>query len=80
VYASGAEVATAEAAAYRRHCSCVYAAVVHAAPAALRALADRPEVRVVDPAPEIRRLDRTVFLPPLPDQVTRAEPPADGGG
>lgn len=80
VYASGAEVATAEAAAYRRHCSCVYAAVVHAAPAALRALADRPEVRVVDPAPEIRRLDRAVFLPPLPDQVSRAEPPADSGG
>lgn len=80
VYASGAEVASAEATAYRQHCSCVYAAVVHASPAALRALAERPEVRVVDPAAEVRRLDRTVFLPPLPEQADRAGPPADDGG
>jgi hypothetical protein len=77
VYASGAKVASAEAEAYRRHCSCVYAAVVHAAPAELRALAERTEVRVVDPAAEVRRLDRTVFLPPLPEQVDRVVPPPD---
>ena len=74
VYASDADVATAEATAYRRHCSCVYAAVVHAAPAALRALAQRSEVRAVDPASEVKRLDRTVFLPPLPEQTDRVRP------
>jgi hypothetical protein len=80
VYASGAEVAAAEATAYRRHCSCVYAAVVHASPPALRVLAGRPEVRTVDPAAEVRRLDRTVFLPPLPEQTDRVGPPDDTGG
>jgi hypothetical protein len=74
VYASDADVATAEATAYRRHCSCVYAAVVRAAPAALRALAQRSEVRAVDPASEVKRLDRTVFLPPLPEQTDRVRP------
>ncbi|MGS2615281.1 hypothetical protein ACVCAH_12260 [Micromonospora sp. LZ34] len=79
VYASGAEVAAAEAAAYRSGCACVYAAVVRAEPAALRGVAARPDVRVVDPAPEVRRLDRTVFTPPLPEQQDVARPPADGG-
>jgi hypothetical protein len=74
VYASDADVATAEATAYRQHCSCVYAAVVHAAPAALRALAQRSEIRAVDPASEVKRLDRTVFLPPLPEQTDRVRP------
>lgn len=74
VYLSGATVADQEAAAYREHCSCVYAAVVHAAPAALRAVAARPETRVVDPITDLRRLDRTVFLPPLPEQTTVAAP------
>jgi hypothetical protein len=74
VYAGDADVATAEATAYRRHCSCVYAAVVRAAPAALRALAQRSEVRAVDPASEVKRLDRTVFLPPLPEQTDRVRP------
>jgi hypothetical protein len=74
VYASDADVAAAEATAYRRHCSCVYAAVVHAAPAALRALARRSEIRAVDPASEVKRLDRTVFLPPLPEQTDRVRP------
>jgi hypothetical protein len=32
---------------------------------------------VVDPAPEIRRLDRTVFLPLLPEQATVVAPPPD---
>jgi hypothetical protein len=73
-YASGAIVADQEATAYREHCSCVYAAVVYAAPAALRSVAARPETRVVDPITELQRLDRTVFLPPLPEQDTVAEP------
>lgn len=78
VYDSGARVAAAEATAYRAHCSCVYAAVVRAAPAALDRIAARPEVRAVDPAPEVRRLDRAVFLPPLPEQSDVVRPPADG--
>ncbi|MEU7612114.1 hypothetical protein [Micromonospora sp. NPDC049204] len=78
-YASGAEVATAEAAAYRSGCSCVYAAVVRAAPGVLRGMAARPDVRAVDPAPEVYRLDRTVFTPPLPEQDDVVRPPADTG-
>ncbi|MFJ8830442.1 hypothetical protein [Micromonospora aurantiaca] len=79
VYDSGAEVAAREAEAYRTGCACVYAAVVSAAPDALRALTGRPGVRVVDPAPEVRRLDRTVFTPPLPEQRDVVRPPADTG-
>ncbi|SCL18527.1 hypothetical protein GA0074692_0417 [Micromonospora pallida] len=77
LYQSGAEVATAEAAAYRAGCSCVYAAVVRAEPARLRTVAARPGVRAVDPAPEVERLDRTVFTPPLPEQEDQVRPPAD---
>ncbi|PZG01297.1 hypothetical protein [Micromonospora deserti] len=79
VYDSGAQVAAAEAAAFRSGCACLYAAVVRAEPAALRGVASRPAVRAVDPAPEVRRLDRTVFTPPLPEQRDVARPPADGG-
>jgi hypothetical protein len=79
VYASGRQIAAAEAAGYRAHCACVYAAVVRGTPAALDRLARRDGVRVVDPAPEVRRLDRTVFLPPLPEQRERAVPPDNSG-
>ncbi|MEU8113342.1 hypothetical protein [Micromonospora sp. NPDC048947] len=78
-YASGAEVAAAEAVAYRTGCACVYAAVVRATPVALRDVAARPDVRAVDPAPEVYRLDRTVFTPPLPEQRDVVRPPADTG-
>ncbi|MEW2428911.1 hypothetical protein AB0877_12950 [Micromonospora sp. NPDC047644] len=78
-YVSGAEVAAAEAAAYRTGCACVYAAVVRATPVALRGVAARPDVRAVDPAPEVYRLDRTVFTPPLPEQRDVVRPPADTG-
>lgn len=67
-YLTGATVASAEATAYREGCSCVYAAVVRATPAALDQIAARPEVRAVDPAPEVQRLDQAVFLAPLPEQ------------
>jgi hypothetical protein len=79
VYATGAQVAAAEAAAYRAACGCVYAALVRADPAALRALAARPGVRGVDPAPELVRLDRAVLTSPLPEQRDVARPPADDG-
>ncbi|KKK02426.1 hypothetical protein [Micromonospora sp. HK10] len=79
VYATGAAVAAREAAAYRAGCACVYAAVVRAAPDVLRALAGQPGVRAVDPAPEVIRLDRAVFTPPLPEQRDVARPPVDSG-
>ncbi|WP_374249901.1 hypothetical protein [Micromonospora sp. R77] len=50
VYASGAQVSAAEAAAYRTACACVYAALVRGPAARLRALAARLDVRAVDPA------------------------------
>jgi hypothetical protein len=77
LYDSGVNIALAEATAYRAHCSCLYAAVVRAAPPALQKMASRPEVRAVDPAPEVQRLDRTVFSPPLPEQEDVVRPPAD---
>lgn len=72
-YDSAAQTAAAEAAAYRAHCACLFAAVVRAAPAALDQLAGRAEVRVVDPAPEVRSLNRTEFRPVLPEQTTTVE-------
>lgn len=73
-YLDDANVATAEATAYRSECACVYAAVVRASAAALEQIAARPEVRAVDPAPEVLRLDQAVFLAPLPEQVQPAVP------
>ena len=77
-YATAARTAGAEAAAYRTFCACVFAAVVHAAPAGLAGIAGRAGVRSVDPAPEVHRLDRAEFRPPLPEQVgtVPAEPSA----
>lgn len=69
-YADSAALAGAEAAAYRDKCACVFAAVVRGAPAVLDQIADRREVRVVDPAPEVRTLADTEFRPPLPEQHT----------
>ncbi|WP_229400191.1 hypothetical protein [Micromonospora okii] len=79
VYETGAQVAAGEAAAYRATCACAYAAVVRGTPDALRVLAGRPAARAVDPAPELRRLDRTVVTPPLPEQRDVARPPLDTG-
>jgi hypothetical protein len=67
-YASAARLAADEADAYRARCSCVFAAVVRAAPATLTAIAGRDGVRAVDPAPEVRALDHAEFRPPLPEQ------------
>ncbi|WBB91849.1 hypothetical protein [Verrucosispora sp. WMMC514] len=77
LYLSGAQVAAAEAAAFRAECACLYALVVRAEPAKLRGVAARSGVRVVDPAPEVRRLERTVFTPPLPEQRDVVRPPVD---
>jgi hypothetical protein len=74
---TGDAVAAAEADGYRRHCACAYAAVVRADAATLARLSGRPGVRAVDPAPAVDRLDRAVFLPPLPEQTAIAAPPDD---
>ncbi|SFE56727.1 hypothetical protein SAMN05421541_102380 [Actinoplanes philippinensis] len=73
-YASAARLAAQEAAAYREGCECVFAAVVRATPAVLDGISARPWVRVVDPAPEVRQLDRTEFRPPLPEEVDVVAP------
>jgi hypothetical protein len=67
-YDAAAQAAGAEATAYRSGCACVFAAVIRAAPAVLQQIADRPGVRVVDPAPEVHSLDSTEFRAPLPEQ------------
>ena len=68
-YAEAAEVARAEATAYRRLCPCVFAAVVRGAPTVLEQVAGRAGVRVVDPAPEVRAPADAEFRPPLPEQT-----------
>ncbi|XVV14623.1 hypothetical protein ACQP2X_09900 [Actinoplanes sp. CA-131856] len=80
-YAAAARTAEMEASAYRSGCPCVYAAVVRGTPAALQEVAAREGVRAVDPAPEVRSLDRTEFRPPLPEQtgVVPAVPTASPG-
>jgi hypothetical protein len=74
-----AAVERAEAQAYRAGCACVFALVVRGTPAALRDLAGRPGVRIVDPAPEVRDPAHTVFAAPLPEQTGRVTPPPDTG-
>lgn len=77
LYESNAAVAAAEANAYRRACSCVYALVVRATPAVLSDLAKQQGVRVVDPAPEVADVSSAVFVAPLPEQRDRVVPPPD---
>jgi hypothetical protein len=77
VDASDAVVERREAAAYRTLCACLYAAVLRADQAQLRVLSGRPGVRVVDPAPEVTRLDRATFVPLLPEQTEIVGPPGD---
>jgi len=78
-YENAAQIAASEAAAYRAHCACVFAAVVRATPAVLEDLAGRAEVRVVDPAPEVRSLDRTEFRPVRPEQTTTVPDDPESG-
>jgi hypothetical protein len=66
-----------EASAYRQLCGCLYAAVVRADGASLRALAGRTGVRIIDPAPEVTRLDRATFVPLLPEQSETVGPPGN---
>ncbi|MFI5957148.1 hypothetical protein [Cryptosporangium sp. NPDC051539] len=77
VYAADAAVERREAAAYRSLCACVYGAVIRATPEQLRELAQRAGIRVVDPAPEVTRLDRATFVPLRPEQSGTVGPPSD---
>lgn len=81
-YLDSAEAASAEAAAFLSHCSCVYAAVVSTTSRGLDRIAARPEVRAVDPAPEVLRLEQAQFVAPLPEQqdYSPANPAASGPG
>ncbi|HEX2772274.1 MAG TPA: hypothetical protein VHN18_07565 [Micromonosporaceae bacterium] len=79
LYETGATVARAEATAFRAKCGCLYAAVVRSTPAALGEITRRPGVRSVDPAPEVQRPERAVFLPPLPEQTEVVRLPTDTG-
>jgi len=75
--ASDAEVETLEADQYRGQCACVYALVVRATPVVLTRLAGRPEVRGVDPAPQLTTLTGAIFRAPLPEQTDVVRPPDD---
>lgn len=76
-YETNAQVLRDEADNYQKGCRCVYAAVVRATPTRLAGLAKRPGVRVVDPAPALRRSDQAVFLPVLPEQRDKVDPLPD---
>jgi hypothetical protein len=76
--AVSAQVSRVEAQAYRSRCACIYALVVRGVPATLARLADQPDTRVVDPAPQVIDPVVTAFVPPLPEQLERVTPPEDG--
>jgi hypothetical protein len=76
IYSSNADVAQAEAAAYRHACGCVFALVVRGSATALSGLSTLPHVRAVDPT-EIADPSEAVFAPPLPEQTDRVTPPTD---
>jgi hypothetical protein len=77
IFSTNADVARAEAQAYRNSCGCVFAVLIRATPRVLTLLALQAEVRVVDPAPEIDQPGDAVFSPLYPEQVDRVEPPPD---
>lgn len=78
-YVTSATVARSEAAQLQKACACVYALVVRGKPDRLLDLSRTPGVRVVDPAPEISDLERTVFAPLLPEQTAQPATPAPSG-
>ena len=66
-YENGARISRTEAKAYKRLCACAYGVVVRADGDQLAELASRSEVRVIDPAPEVARPERAVFVPLRPE-------------
>jgi hypothetical protein len=77
VWSSNADVSQQEAAAYRMLCSCVYSLVIRATPATLSQLAHQPDVRVVDPVPDISNSGDATFNAPLPEQADIVVPLPD---
>ncbi|GAC1327186.1 MAG: hypothetical protein NVSMB13_13230 [Mycobacteriales bacterium] len=78
-YAASAATAQAEADAYGRSCPCVFAVVLSGRLTALSALAGRPEVRVVDPAPVGVPANVLVFAGLLPEQTGTVTPIVGAG-
>lgn len=66
-YQNGARISLLEAKAYQRLCACAYGVVVRADGDQLAELASKAEVRVIDPAPEVLRPQRAVFVPLRPE-------------
>jgi hypothetical protein len=64
-----------EKTAYMSECECAFGAVVHGSVTALRALADRDGVRVVDLVRLAPDVSRDTFMPLVPDQTLTASPP-----
>src|SRR5690606_10241338 len=77
IYESNAQVARAEAEAYRQACACLFGLVVRGSASALTRLAEGSGVRAVDPAPDVTDPRQAVFAPPLPEHVDRVTPPVD---
>jgi len=75
-YSAAAATAQAEADAYSSGCACVYALVVTGKLPALAALAGRPGIRVVDPAPRGVAASVVVFVGLLPEQTATVTPVA----
>jgi hypothetical protein len=75
--AISAQIDREEAQQYRQKCACIYALVVRGVPAALSRMADQPETRAVDPAPQVVNPSATTFAAPLPEQSERVTPPED---
>lgn len=67
MYVKQAGIARIEARALTPACACVYALVVRGKVSALRALAEQPGVRVVDPAPSTIPLEGLGVIPLLPE-------------
>ena len=75
IYNDTVHADTEEKTAYTSECECAFGAVVHGSVTALRALADRDGVRVVDLVPLTPDVSRDTFMPLVPEQTLTASPP-----
>ena len=78
-YTASAATAQAEADAYGRSCSCVFAVVLSGRLTALSALAGRPGIRGIDPAPVGVPASVLVFVGLLPEQNGTVTPIVGAG-
>ncbi len=75
IYKDDVQADIAEKTAYASECECAFGAVVHGSLTALRTLAGRDGVRVVDLVPLTPDVSRDTFMPLVPDQTLTASPP-----